>query len=36
VNIELLNKKRDIESGVDPLIVRALELLKSKARGTTP
>ena len=36
VDIELLNKKRDIESGVDPLIVRALELLKSKARGTTP
>jgi carboxyl-terminal processing protease len=30
-DIELLNKKSDIERGVDPLIVRALEVLKSKA-----
>ena len=30
-DIELLNKKSDIQRGVDPLIVRALELLKSKA-----
>jgi C-terminal processing protease CtpA/Prc len=30
VDIELLNKKADIENGVDPLIVRALEVLKSK------
>jgi hypothetical protein len=29
-DIELLNKKADIERGVDPLIVRALEVLKSK------
>jgi carboxyl-terminal processing protease len=31
VDIELLNKKADIENGVDPLIVRALEVLRSKA-----
>jgi len=30
-DIELLNKKADIERGVDPLITRALELLKSRA-----
>lgn len=30
-DIELLNKKSDIKRGVDPLIVRALKLLKSKA-----
>ena len=30
VDIELLNKKADIENGVDPLIARALEVLKSK------
>jgi len=29
VDIELLNRKRDIEDGVDPLIVRALDVLKS-------
>jgi hypothetical protein len=29
VDIELFNKKGDIEDGVDPLIVRALEVLKS-------
>jgi len=28
VDIELLNTKADIEDGVDPLIVRALEVLK--------
>ena len=31
-DIELLNKKFDIQRGVDPLIVRALEELKSKVR----
>ena len=30
-DIELLNKKSDIQLGVDPLIIRALEVLKSKA-----
>jgi hypothetical protein len=30
VDIELFNRKTDIESGVDPLITRALEVLKSK------
>lgn len=30
VDIELLNKKTDIESGIDPLIVKALEVLASK------
>jgi Peptidase family S41/Tricorn protease C1 domain len=29
-DIQLCNKKTDIENGVDPLIVRALEILKSK------
>ena len=36
-DIELLNKKADIENGSDPLIVRAIEVLKSRgaavARG---
>jgi len=32
-DIELLNKKSDILHGVDPLIVRALEGLESKARA---
>ena len=31
-DIELLNRKSDIQHGIDPLIVRALELLNSKAR----
>ena len=31
-DIELLNKKSDIQRGVDPLIVRALEVLKSNAQ----
>lgn len=30
VDIELLNKKADIKEGVDPLIIRALKVLKSK------
>lgn len=30
-DIELLNTKADIETGVDPLIVRALEVIKSKS-----
>jgi hypothetical protein len=29
-DIELLNKKADIENGIDPLIARALEVLRSK------
>ena len=33
VDIELLNKKTDIEDGIDPLITGALELLKSKNAG---
>jgi carboxyl-terminal processing protease len=37
VDIELLNKRADIESGVDPLIVKALEVLKGKnAERHTP
>ena len=32
VDIEILNRKADIENGIDPLITRALEVLKSKAR----
>ncbi len=32
VDIELFNKQSDIESGIDPLIRRALEVLKSKKR----
>jgi carboxyl-terminal processing protease len=31
-DIELLNKKADIAAGVDPLIVRALEVLATKSR----
>jgi hypothetical protein len=34
VDIKLLNKKTDIENGIDPLITRALKVLKSKERGT--
>ena len=34
VDIKLLNKKTDIENGVDPLITRALKVLKSKERGS--
>jgi carboxyl-terminal processing protease len=30
VDIKLLNKKTDIENGIDPLIIRALKVLKSK------
>jgi carboxyl-terminal processing protease len=33
VDIELFNKKADIENGIDPLITRALEVLKSKNAG---
>lgn len=33
VDIELLNTKADIEKGVDPLIVRALDVLVSKNAG---
>ena len=35
VDIELRNKKADIDNGVDPLIVRALEVLRSKGRAAT-
>jgi hypothetical protein len=28
-DIEMLNRKADIENGIDPLITRALEVLKS-------
>jgi hypothetical protein len=34
VDIEILNRKADIENGVDPLITRALEVLKSNVRRT--
>jgi C-terminal processing protease CtpA/Prc len=35
VDIELLNRKADIENGSDPLIARALDVLKSRtAEGT--
>ena len=34
VDIKLLNKKTDIENGIDPLITRALKVLKSKNAGT--
>jgi carboxyl-terminal processing protease len=34
VDIEVLNRKADIENGIDPLIVRALEVLRSKERGS--
>jgi len=33
VDIELFNKKTDIEDGIDPLITRALDVLKSKRAG---
>jgi hypothetical protein len=33
VDIKLLNKKTDIENGIDPLITRALKVLKSKNAG---
>ena len=33
VDIELLNRKSDIENGVDPLITRALALLQIRPRG---
>jgi C-terminal processing protease CtpA/Prc len=32
-NIKLFNKKTDIENGIDPLITRALKVLKSKNAG---
>lgn len=34
-DIELLNKKSDIENGIDPLIVRALDVLRSKNASAT-
>jgi carboxyl-terminal processing protease len=34
VDIKLLNKKTDIESGIDPLITRALKVLKIKEPGS--
>jgi carboxyl-terminal processing protease len=34
VDIRLLNKKTDIENGIDPLITRALKVLKIKERGS--
>ena len=34
VDIKLLNRKTDIENGIDPLITRALNALKSKNAGT--
>ena len=33
VDIKQLNKKTDIEKGIDPLITRALKLLRSKKAG---
>jgi C-terminal processing protease CtpA/Prc len=33
VDIELFNKKTNIEDGIDPLITRALEVFKSKNAG---
>jgi carboxyl-terminal processing protease len=33
-DIELLNKKADIENGVDPLITRAIKVLTSKKHGS--
>jgi hypothetical protein len=35
-DIKLLNKKADIKAGVDPLIARAIKLLKSKIRVPRP
>lgn len=32
-DIELLNTRADLETGIDPLIIRALELLRSSAPG---
>jgi carboxyl-terminal processing protease len=32
-DIKLLNKKTDVENGIDPLITRALKVLKSKNAG---
>lgn len=34
VDIKLLNKKADIENGIDPLITRAIKVLTSKNRGS--
>lgn len=34
-DIYLFNKQSDIENGVDPLVARALKVLKSKAKGAT-
>ena len=34
-DIYLFNKRSDIENGVDPLVARALEVLKSKTKGAT-
>ena len=34
VDIELFNKKIDIENGIDPLITRAIKVLTSKKRGS--
>jgi carboxyl-terminal processing protease len=34
VDIKLFNKKADIKNGVDPLITRALKVLKRKKRGS--
>jgi hypothetical protein len=33
-DIELFNTKADIEAGIDPLITRALEVLRSRKRGS--
>ena len=33
VDIKLLNKRTDIENGIDPLIIRALKVFKSKNAG---
>jgi carboxyl-terminal processing protease len=35
VDIKLLNTKADIEDGIDPLITRALKVLKSKSKRTS-
>ena len=34
VDIELLNRKADIENGIDPLITRALESVEVQERGS--
>jgi carboxyl-terminal processing protease len=36
VDIKLLNKRADIEDGIDPLIVRALEVLRSERKRRAP